>query len=281
MTTPTTTSAATPAQFKAPSWFSLTRDRTKIELKEFFRSREQMIFIFSFPLIFMVLFGSIFGGQDVGQGVSFAQYFMAGMIASGIMNTGFQSLALGLAIDRDEDILKRIHGTPLPASAFFAGKVTQVLLVSILQILALVALGVVAFDVEIPKEPGQWFTFVWVFILGTGASTTMGIATSSILRNSKSGSAILTPIVLFLQFISGVFVVYTQVPTFLQHVAEIFPLKWLAQGMRSVFLPEAFAAAEARGSWEHPATAIVLSLWFIGGTLLAIKTFRWLRPDDK
>ena len=281
MTTPTTTSAATPAQFKAPSWFSLTRDRTKIELKEFFRSREQMIFIFSFPLIFMVLFGSIFGGQDVGQGVSFAQYFMAGMIASGIMNTGFQSLALGLAIDRDEDILKRIHGTPLPASAFFAGKVTQVLLVSILQILALVALGVVAFDVEIPKEPGQWFTFVWVFILGTGASTTMGIATSSILRNSKSGSAILTPIVLFLQFISGVFVVYTQVPTFLQHVAEIFPLKWLAQGMRSVFLPEEFAAMEARGSWEHPATAIVLSIWFIAGTLLAIKTFRWLRPDDK
>ena len=169
----------------------------------------------------------------------------------------------------------------MPASAFFAGKVVQVLIVSILQIAALVALGVVAFDVVIPQEAGQWFTFAWVFVLGTGASTTMGIATSSVLRNSKSGSAILTPIVLFLQFISGVFVVYTQVPTFLQHVAEIFPLKWLAQGMRSVFLPEEFAAMEARGSWEHPATAIVLSIWFIAGTLLAIKTFRWLRPDDK
>ncbi|NTV40545.1 MAG: ABC transporter permease, partial [Demequinaceae bacterium] len=90
-----------------PSWTSVAIDRMRVELKEFFRSREQMIFIFAFPMIFLVLFGSIFGSQELGTtGVKFAQYFMAGMIATGIINTGFQSLAITISIDRDADALK-------------------------------------------------------------------------------------------------------------------------------------------------------------------------------
>jgi ABC-2 type transport system permease protein len=102
-----------------------------------------------------------------------------------------------------------------------------------------------------------------------------------LLRNAKSASAILTPVVLVLQFTSGVFVIFTDLPGALQRLGEAFPLKWLAQGMRSVFLPEDFAMAEARQSWEHPATAVVLALWLIIGLVVAVRTFRWLRLDDK
>ena len=265
----------------SPSWTSIALDRVRVETKEFMRSREQMIFIFLFPIFMLVIFGSIFGGQDVGQGVSFSQYFLAGMIASGIMNTGFQSLALGLSADRDLDILKRLHGTPLPATAFFAGKLVQVLFVSVVQIATLIAVGVVAYDVDIPTTSEAWLTFTWVFLLGTAASVALGIGMSSLLRNARSGSAILTPVTLFLQFISGVYIVFTQVPSFLQTLASIFPLKWLAQGMRSVFLPPEFASAEVAGSWQHPATAIILAVWFVGGTIWAAKTFRWQRPEDR
>ena len=264
-----------------PTWTAIAIDRTRVELKEFFRSKEQMIFIFAFPLIFMALFGAIFGSEEVAEGVSFAQYFLAGMIATGIMNTGFQSLALGIATDRDEDILKRLHGTPLPATAFFAGRLAQVLLVSVVQLAALITLGVLAYDIDVPTTADAWVTFTWVFLLGTAASVALGIATSSLLRNARAGSAILTPVTLFLQFISGVFIVYTQVPTVLQNIASVFPLKWLAQGMRSVFLPEQFEAAEASGSWQHGATAIILAVWFIAGTFWAVRSFRWQRPEDK
>jgi ABC-2 type transport system permease protein len=255
-------------------------DRTRVELKEFLRSREQMIFIFAFPVFLLVIFGSIFGSQDVAQGVSFSQYFLAGMIASGIMNTGFQSLALGLATDRDLDILKRLHGTPLPTTAFFAAKLVQVLFVSVVQLVALIGVGVAFYDVNIPSTAAAWTTFSWVFVLGTAASVALGIGMSSVLRNARTGSAILTPVTLFLQFISGVFIVFTQVPPFLQHVASVFPLKWLAQGMRSVFLPPEFEAAEASGSWQHGATAAVLGAWFIIGTFWAVRTFRWQRRED-
>lgn len=271
----------TAVDVKRPSWSATTRNRFVVELKEFVRSREQMIFIFAFPIIFLVLFGTIFGSQKLGDtGVTFAQYFMAGMIASGILNTGFQSLGISLAIDRQDDVLKRIHATPLPASSFFAAKIAQVILVSIIQIGLLIALGVAVYDVQVPSAE-QWSTFAWVFLLGTAASTALGIAISSILRNGKAASAILTPVVLVLQFTSGVFVVFTQLPEWLQTFGSIFPLKWLAQGMRSVFLPPEFALAEADGSWQHPATAIMLGIWLIVGIVVSMRTFRWLRRDDK
>jgi ABC-2 type transport system permease protein len=83
-----------------------------------------------------------------------------------------------------------------------------------------------------------------------------------------------------LQFISGVFFIYTELPTWMQNVAALFPLKWMAQGMRSVFLPEEFAAAEAAGSWQLGLVALVLLAWTIGGLVLALTTFRWRRRDD-
>lgn len=264
-----------------PSWISISRDRMVVELKEFFRSREQMIFIFAFPIIFLVLFGSIFGGQDLeGTDVTFAQYFVAGMIATGIINTGFQSLAITISIDRDSDSLKRLKATPLPTTAYFAGKLAQVLVVSVIQIAILIGMGAALYHLSIPTDADAWLTFTWVFLLGTGASVTLGIATSSLLRNAKAASAILTPVVLVLQFTSGVFVVYTQLPGVLQGIGEAFPLKWLAQGMRSVFLPDSFAAAEARGSWEHPAAAVIMAAWMLVGLVVAARTFRWQRHDD-
>src|SRR5690554_286495 len=166
-----------------PTWWAMTRDRVAIELKEFVRTREQMIFIFFFPMIFLVLFGMIFGTDDLyGTGVSFGQYFLAGMIATGILNSGFQSLAISIALDRDEDILKRIHATPLPATAYFTGMIIRVVIVSLVQIAILVAMGVALYDVDLPTTASAWWTFTWVFLLGTAASTALGIASSSLLR---------------------------------------------------------------------------------------------------
>lgn len=265
----------------SPSWVEMTGSRFMVDVKEFVRSREQMIFIFFFPMMLLVLFGSVFSGDELGDtGVTFPQYFMAGMIASGIINTGFQSIAISISIDRQEDVLKRIYATPLPATSFFAAKILQMLIVSIIQIAILITLGVALYGVELPAEASTWLTFAWVFLLGTATSTTLGIAMSSLLRNGKAASAILTPIVLILQFTSGVFFIFTGLPSYLQHFAEFFPLKWLAQGMRSVFLPESFAEVESRGTWEHPATAAVMAIWLIVGLVVAVRTFRWMRHDD-
>jgi ABC-2 type transport system permease protein len=85
----------------------------------------------------------------------------------------------------------------------------------------------------------------------------------------------ITPIAILLQFTSGVYFQFSQVPVWMQTIASFFPLKWMAQGLRSVFLPDFLAADEPAGSWELGRVAIVLGLWCIAGLLLCVATFRW------
>ena len=113
------------------------------------------------------------------------------------------------------------------------------------------------------------------------AGAVCGVAFSSVPRSGKSASAVVTPIVLVLQFVSGVFFQFDQLPTWMQDVAAVFPLKWMAQGMRSVFLPdEAAGVLEPSGSWQHGATAAVLVAYLVVGLVAGARTFRWLRRDE-
>ena len=82
-------------------------------------------------------------------------------------------------------------------------------------------------------------------------------------RNGRGAPALVSPIVLVLQFTSGVFFQYDELPPWMQQLAALFPLKWLCQGMRSVFLPDSFQRQELAGSWELGRIALVLALWSV------------------
>jgi ABC-2 type transport system permease protein len=251
--------------------------RTGIEVRMFFRERDSVVFTFAFPVIMLFIFGSVFT-DELAPGVSFTQYFAAGMIASGITLSSFQSLAIGIAIERDDGTLKRLRGTPMPPLAYFLGKIGLVLVTSVAQFAVLLVVARSFFGLDLPASGALWLRFAWIFVLGIAAGTTLGIAFSSLARSSRSASAVVTPVVIVMQFISGVFFVYTEIPTWMQQIGALFPLKWIAQGMRSVFLPDAFAAQEV-GGWQLPQTALVLTAWTVVGLLLCVRTFRWTRRD--
>jgi ABC-2 type transport system permease protein len=250
--------------------------RGHVELLQFSRERDSMVFIFGFPIILLLIFGSVFS-DEIAPGVSFRQYFTAGMIASGLMITSFQSLAIQIAIERDDGTLHRLAGTPMPKGAFFLGKIILVLVTATVQTMLLLILGALLFDLQLPSGPGRWLTFGWLSVLGATTFTLLGVAASGVPRSGRSASAVISPIVIVAQFISGVFFVYSDLPPWMQHVASVLPLKWLTQGMRSVFLPDSFAAEEPAGSWEHGRIALVLIAWGIVAAFLAMRTFRWHR----
>ena len=266
------------AGVRQPSALTLGLSRTGIEVKMFFRQRDSVIFTFAFPVILLFIFGSVFS-DDIAPGVSFTQYFAAGMVASGVVLSSFQSLAIGIAIERDDGSLKRLRGTPMPPTSYFLGKIGLVLVTSVIQTAILLTIGALAFNLDLPTSPELWLRFAWVFALGTTAGTVAGIAYSSVARSSQSAAAVVSPVVIVLQFVSGVFFVFTDLPGWMQSVGAVFPLKWLAQGMRSVFLPESFEAAEASGSWQLGATALILTGWTVIGLVLSLRTFRWQRRD--
>ena len=281
---PTTGSLAGAARASLPSTASLALDRTRVELLQFFRERDAVVFIFAYPVIMLAIFATVFGqdGATVGPppGIPFAQYFLPGMIATGVLLSSFQNMATSIAVERDEGALKRLRGTPMPPAAFFLGKVGSVLVSSTIQVALLLASAALLFGVDLPTGAGRWATFAWVFVLGTATGAVCGVAFSSVPRSGRSVSAVVVPIVLVLQFISGVFFQFDQLPTWMQQVASAFPLKWIAQGMRSVFLPDEALVMEPAGSWQHGATAAVLGAYLVVALVLGVRTFRWRRRDD-
>lgn len=266
-----------------PNALRLGWERTRYEVRSFYRERDAVIFIFAYPVIMLAIFATVFGqnGANVADDIPFAQYFLPGMIATGVLLSSFQSLAIDISNERDRGGLKRLRGTPLPPTSFFLGKVGQVLFTSLIQLVLLLAVAALLFDVPLPDTAGRWWTLAWVFALGTATGAICGVGFSSLPRSGKSASAVVTPVVLVLQFISGVFFSFYDLPGWMQEVAAVFPLKWMAQGMRSVFLPDSVAVLEPAGTWEHGRIALVLGAWLILGLVVGVRTFRWQRRDDR
>ena len=261
---------------KIPSALNLGLRRGTLEIKQFTRQRESVVFNLLFPLILLAIFGSVFK-DTIAPGVTFSQYFVAGMVASGLVNSGFQQLAITIPMERDYGSLKRLRGTPMPVASYFIGKSILVFVSMILQVILLLAGGYFFFGLNMPTEASKWFTFAWLIILGTASSTILGIAFSVVPKSGRGASAVVSPVVIILQFFSGVFFIFTQLPSWMQQVAAIFPLKWLTQGMRSVFLPDSFAANEVAKSWETGRTFIILVIWLVVGFFISLRTFKWSR----
>lgn len=259
--------------------------RIRYEVSGYFRQGDAVFFTFLFPVVMLTIFSvafseTSFGRDAAGHTVSAASYYLPGMLAAGVLLSGLQNLAIDIAGEKSDGTLKRLAGTPLSVISYFIGKIGRALLTGIAQAALLLLLARVAFGVELPTAAGSWLTFTWVFLLGVSTCAILGIGLSALPRSGKSATAVIIPIVLILQFISGVYLTFTNLPVWLQNVASVFPLKWLAQGMRSVFLPSNFEAAEAGGTWNLAGVAIVLGIWLVVGLIAARLTFRWIRKDS-
>jgi ABC-2 type transport system permease protein len=259
--------------------------RARFEIVQYFRSGDTLFFTFLFPIFMLGLFSVAFGSDgdvQIAPGVEpipMAQLYLPGMMAAGLLLSGFQNLAMDIAIERSDGMLKRLGGTPLSPVSYFLGKIGQVGVTGVLQAALLLGFAAGVLGVDLPTEPARWATFAWVFVLGITTSALLGVALSSVPRTGKSATAVVVPIALALQFISGVYLTFSQLPDWLQDVASIFPLKWMAQGMRAVFLPDDYAVLERDGEWNLALVALVLAVWLVVGLVLTRITFRWIRRD--
>jgi ABC-2 type transport system permease protein len=261
---------------RLPGSLALGLARASVDLKVFFREKDAVIFTFSLPIIMLVILGGVFGDMVGDTGITASQLFVGGMVAGGIASTSFITLGAGIAADRENGTLKRLRCAPMPPLSYFLGKVVLVLVTSLTEALLLLGVGVFLFDLELPREAGRWITFGWVFTLGVTGCALLGIAVSSLARTARSAGALSTLALLVLMFASGVyFIPVSELPAPLAQFGALFPLKWMAQGMRSVFLPDQLSSLEMAGAWEHGRIALVLGAWCVGGLILCLTTFRW------
>ena len=266
---------ATDEDSPLPSPLRIGVSRLVPELKMFYRRPEQVALTFSMPAVISLLLGSIFSTKLPHSNTSTGAVIGASMLAYGILSTSFINLGIGIAGDRDTGALRRLRGTPTTASSYFIGKILLVAVVSFAEAVVLVSAGMLVFKLRLPSGLFGWFTLTWVFLLGVISCSLLGVFISNFASNAVSAAVITNGPAVGLQFISGTYVPLMALPPWMLALGSIFPVKWMAQGFRSVLLPPDMVAFEPAGSWEHWRIFFVLTAWSVGGLIACMAVFRW------
>ena len=230
----------------------------------FWRNREAAFFSFLFPIILLVLLGSVYGDDEI-EGVSGATYLLAGLIGYGVAATAFASLAITLVVRREAGLLKRVRGTPLSPTTYLAAVISSMVIVIGLQAVAQVLIGRFLLDAAWPASPAS---LVVVIAIGAAAFAALGLAVTTIVKTAEGSSAVVNAIYLPLAFISGAFFSPREMPRFLEVISELLPLTYLLRLIRSTFI-------EGETLTSSPGALAAVVAWGLFGLVVAARMFRW------
>jgi ABC-2 type transport system permease protein len=232
----------------------------RFERRLFWRNPSAAFFNFLLPLLFLVLIASAFNASSKDL-----ETLVPGIAGMGIMATTFTALAFNLTYLREEGILKRIQGTPLPRLAYFGGLIGNSVTNALVQVTLVVVIGHFAYDVSWPAD---WLGLGVFTVLGVACFAALGIAFSQAIPNFDSAPAYTNAIFLPAIFISGVFYSVDNMPKVLLSIAEALPLKHVIDGLH-----EAIVTGDGLSS---QGTALgIIGLWLAAGVYLAVRHFRW------
>jgi ABC-2 type transport system permease protein len=237
--------------------------------KLFLRNPFSAFFSLAFPVMFLLLIGSLNADQRLAQrgGIRYAQFLTPGLLVFAVVSTCYTGLVTGVAMNRDMGILKRVRGTPLPAWLYVAARILSSVWFSVLSAVVMVAIGVVLFKVEIVWRmlPAAAVTL----LLGTACFCAIGMAVAALIPNGEAAPAVANFTILPVVFVSDLFFPLDNAPAWVKAVGSIFPVKHFALAMEDSFNP---LIGDSGFRWDHLA---VLTLWGAAGLLVAVRRFRW------
>lgn len=181
--------------------------------------------------------------------------------------------AYALAMEKEDGTLLRHKAVPHGLAGYFTGQLLFQSASVVPQLLVVLVPSFLLFD-NLMADPAGWFTVAWVLVLGLLAAMPIGMVIGALVKNTqKVGTWGMLP-VLVLAGISGIFYPMQVLWTWVQWVAQVFPMYWIGLGMRSAFLPEEAAALEVGGSWRPVQTVLVLGTWAVVGALVTPRVLR-------
>jgi ABC-2 type transport system permease protein len=248
---------------------ALVVHQARYDLLGILRNRQARFFTLVLPLLFLVIFVGVFGNHTVqGTHIKLSTYYVPGLSALGVIASSFVNLVISITTQREEGILKRRRATPVPAWVLIAGRTLTAVTVSLFVLTVLVAFGRIVYGVTLRTSalPGVAFTAV----VGSITFCVLGYALSTFIKNEDAAQPVVQAIMLPLYFISGVFVPNINLPSWLRHVAEVFPVEHLSDGLHKAFDPTVHGVGIV---WSDIG---VLAIWFVIGLAVALQRFSWL-----
>jgi len=232
----------------------------RFERRLFWRNPSAAFFNFMLPLIFLFLIASVFGHKTKDLNT-----LVPGISGMAVMTTTFTALAFNITFLREQGILKRMRGTPMPPVAYFGGLLLNAVTNAVVQVSLVVVVGHVIYGLHWPRD---WLELALFTLVGVVAFGSLGIALSHAIPNFDAAPAYVNAVFLPMIFISGTFYSTSSLPGALDAAARALPLKHVIDGFRA-------AIVTGSGLGHHLGALAALAAWAVGGVALAVRFFRW------
>jgi ABC-2 type transport system permease protein len=243
----------------------------RYDQRQFWREPASVFFTVGLPLIFLVLFTSIFGNDDVtvgAQQISGSTYYVPSILTLEIVSATFLNLVIWITLQRERGQLKRVRATPVPGAVVIGGRALTSFVIAVLAVVLLCAVGVVFYGVDLPSETLPAFV-VSVFI-GVLSLSAVGFAFSAFVPSENAAPAMANFVALPIYFISGIFVPDDSTPDWMDKLGSVFPVKPLFDALLTAFNP---ATTGAGFEWDKLAVVVA---WGVGALIVAMRSFRWV-----
>ena len=249
-----------------PDALALTWRQYRLERRMFWRNPSAAFFNFALPLLFLALFGAIFSGDQKTLNV-----IVPGIAGLSVMSTTFSALAMNLTFLREQGVLKRMRGTPLPGASYLGGIAANAVTNATIQMTLIVLAGRVFFGIGWPKD---WLELVVFLVVGVVCLATLGVAWSHVIPNFDAAPAYVNIVFLPVIFISGVFYDVDNTPSFIRDIAQALPLTHIIDGLSG-------ALVTGRGLGDNLSALAVVGVWAVAGVVLAVRGFSWESRRDR
>lgn len=240
--------------------------------KAFWRNPAAAFFTFAFPLMFLVIFTTLFGNNEVPLTgtdplvfVTQSTFYVPAMAAFSVITACYTNLAIGVTFQRDAGILKRTRGTPLPGWAYLLGRATHAVLMAVILVAITAAFGAAFYGTDLPSGTGM-LVFIVTVLVGAASFAALGLAVTAIIPNADAAPPIVNVTILPILFLSDIFIPLGEdPPTWVDIIGRVFPVRHFAEAMQAAFLDTPF-------EWWDLA---VVAMWGVAGLVLAMRFFAW------
>ncbi len=249
---------------------ALALRQVKYENLAFWRNPAAAFFTIAFPLMFLVLLNLAFGNEEVDVGgaeVRQATLLIPSIVAFSVITACYTNIAINISFARDQGLLKRTRGTPLPAWAFLFGRIAHAILIALMLVAAVVTAGALFYGVGIPTITMP--AFLVSLTLGAATFCSLGLAVTAAIPNADASPGIVNASILPLLFVSNVFIPLQDPPVWLGLIREVFPVKHFSDALQAAFTPL------ETGSGLQMEDLLAVGLWGLVGIAVALRFFSW------